>query len=199
MTWDVTTGETLFESRRLRFRRVTEADAAGPYRLWMNDATVTRYLEARGRAYSESDLRAYVKRIAANPDALFMAIVAKDDGMHIGNIKLEPIIRRHRRAEMGIVIGVGDRRGRGLGAEAIAATVEYAFNDLGLCRITAGVYAPNLASLKAFLRAGFREEGRRPFHWRLDDRWADDILLGRVRPDLEAMFNRQSAEQHRGC
>lgn len=38
---------------------------------------------------------------------------------------------------------------------------QWAFDDLGLKKLTAGAYAENVGSIKAFERAGFEIEGRR--------------------------------------
>jgi RimJ/RimL family protein N-acetyltransferase len=51
---------------------------------------------------------------------------------------------------------------------------------LGIRKLTAGCYASNIGSAKAFLRAGFHIEARRPAHFILDGRPEDLVLLARL-------------------
>ncbi|MBY0431841.1 MAG: GNAT family N-acetyltransferase [Rhodospirillales bacterium] len=110
---------------------------------------------------------------------LRLRTLTPDDGRHVGNIKLGPINRHHRRGDIGLLIGERDQWGRGLAAEAIAAMTAYAFAELGLNKVVAGCYAANEGSRRAFLKAGFAEVARRPRprHWLSDGVWQDDVVL----------------------
>ena len=68
---------------------------------------------------------------------------------------------RHGTAEFGLLIGEPDARNRGYGTEATRLVADYAFNALGLHSVMLRVYAYNLAGLRAYAKAGFREFGRR--------------------------------------
>lgn len=46
-----------------------------------------------------------------------------------------------------------------MGREALLALVRYAFDDLGLSRVSAEVYANNVRSLRMLETAGFEREG----------------------------------------
>ena len=60
---------------------------------------------------------------------------------------------------------------------------EYAFTQLSIAKLTAGCYADNEGSRRAFLKAGFSEEGRRIAQWIVDGRRQDGVLLGKVNPN----------------
>lgn len=175
-------GIYLFKSGRLGFRPLGETDAGPHYVAWMNDPAVVRFLEARHQRQSAEDVRAFVARQAARDDTLFLGVFLLADGRHIGNVKLAPIVRRHARAEMGILIGARDCWGRGYGAEAISAVAAHAFSELGIGKITAGCYGSNLASKSAFAKAGFATEGVRPAQYDLNGAWDDEIVMGLLRP-----------------
>ena len=57
--------------------------------------------------------------------------------------------------------GMSEFRGSGMMGEALRATVELAFGELGLHRLEANVQPANTASLALLRRAGFRKEGFR--------------------------------------
>lgn len=63
-------------------------------------------------------------------------ITLKENGKHIGNIKIDPISKRHGTGEYGILIGDRNTWGKGYAAEATIGILKYCFQELGLRRIT---------------------------------------------------------------
>src|SRR5687767_4158884 len=99
------------DAQRVYLRELEPEDALGPYLEWMRDPAVTRYLEARFAEHDEASLRRYVADQTADPATLLLAIVLTDGDRHIGNVKLGPIDRNHRSADVGILIGERDSWG----------------------------------------------------------------------------------------
>lgn len=155
----------------------------GPYFDWMQDSDVLRYLEARFSDRTREGLRSYVEACIRSPSQYLFAIRLLEDDRHVGNIKLQ-VDPRHRRGDIGILVGESALRGRGIGTSAIRALCRYGFGALDLDKVTAGCYAPNLASTKAFQRAGFTEEAIRPSHFLCDGQRVDGIFLGLLRNDV---------------
>lgn len=173
----------LVMGERIYLREVRLADVTETYHRWMNDPEVTQYTESRFFPNSMETLREYVSRFSNDRQNLFLAIVLKKDDRHIGNIKLGSINWIHRFADIGIIIGEKDCWGQGYATEAIRVLTDYAFRVLNLHRIVAGCYANNVGSVKAFLRAGWQQEGVRKRQYFSDDGYVDEILLGIERPD----------------
>jgi RimJ/RimL family protein N-acetyltransferase len=171
------------EGERIYLRGVCLSDAGEHYCRWMNDDRVTRYLESRFYPHSVKRIASYISQVNESSDSVFLAIVVKDKNIHIGNIKVGSINWIHRYADVGIVIGERDFWGQGLATEAIKLVVGYAFNKLNLRRLEAGCYANNPASIRAFQKAGFVEEGRlrQRYFWR--GQYVDRVCLGIVRED----------------
>src|SRR5262249_14356527 len=137
------------------------SDARGGYAAWMRDPEVTRYLEVRFDPPDAARLETFIATMNASADNLLLGLFPRSAPQrHIGNIKLGPIDRRHKVAALGIAIGERDFWGRGLATQAVAAVSDHALAALGLERVEAGFYADNVASQRAYLRAGFVEEGR---------------------------------------
>ncbi len=169
------------ESTRLRLRALTPADVTDRYVSWLGDVEVTRYLEVRFTEQTVASVSAYVQQMNASPDDLLLGIFLKDAGDHIGNIKLGAVDRNHGRAEVGIVIGDRASWGKGFATEAIAALTGHAFEALDLHKVSCGLYEANEASRRAFLKAGWFEEGRRRQHWSCDGAWLDDVQMACIR------------------
>ena len=169
--------------KRIGLRDVRPADVNEAYYRWMNEFETTRYLESRFYPNSLESIRQFVQSKVGDPNNVFLAIVRKDNDQHIGNIKLGPIHWIHRYAEIGLLIGEKSCWGQGYASEAIRLVTTYAFERLNLHKVTAGCYADNQGSEKAFLKAGFALEGVRRSHHFCDGAYVDLVLLGRVRPD----------------
>ena len=118
---------------------------------------------------------------ACRDDADMLLLGVRDVvlGRHVGNIKLGPVLRHHGLAEVGILLGDRDARGRGVGTEAITLAASIARDRLGVRKLTAGCYASNIGSSRAFAKAGFAVEGRREAHFILDGHPEDLILMAR--------------------
>jgi RimJ/RimL family protein N-acetyltransferase len=165
---------------RLILRNLMPEDATGAYLRWMNDPEVTRYLESRFRSFSREDLADFIKQCNADPSVLLYGICLREDGRHVGNIKIGPLDSHHRIGDVGIALGDPAVWGRGYAREAIVALVVHGFGRLGLHKITAGIYASNVGSRRAFLAAGFVEEGLRKDHYWFEGRWEDAVLMGKL-------------------
>lgn len=150
-------------------RCLSEDDVTETYLEWMNDHRVTQYLEARFQQHTMESLRRYV---AMNRLSAILA-----NGVHVGNIKLD-IDEHHNRGEIGLFIAP-EHWGKGYATWAIKFETEFAFH-IGLHKVTAGAYAGNVGSIRAFEKAGFTREGVLKDHWLIDGEYQDGILLGKV-------------------
>lgn len=158
-------------------RRLRERDVTPDYVRWMNDPVTNRFLESRLQEQTLESVREFVRsRQDSHQDYLFGIFIEGSD-VHAGNIKIGPISAYHRRADVGLLIGEERFRGKGFAQHAIRLAMRFAFNELGLNKLTAGMYAPNEASFRAFTRAGWTLAGRlRRQSW-LDDRFVDSLLV----------------------
>lgn len=59
---------------------------------------------------------------------------------------------------------------------------DWAFAELGLYKLTAGAYANNIGSIRAFIRAGFEIEAVRRRHYRSGEEMVDGVLLAMFSP-----------------
>lgn len=154
------------------------------YEAWMNDPLVLRYLEARAESHTHDSLLSYVEAMRSSDTSWLFGIFLRQGGDHIGNAKLGPFSRLHNTATLGLVLGRRDHWGRGYATEAIRAVVSWAFDELELDKVTAGAYAANTGSVRAFQRAGFAIEGIQRQQARLDDGTRDDVvIMGRLKTD----------------
>ena len=154
------------EGPRIILRPLTLDDVSGRYVSWLNDPEVNKYLETRFQEQTIETIREYVRAMHAAADVLFPAIILKNGGNHIGNIKLGPVIEEHRRGEISFFIGEKDYWGKGFATEAVRLLTDYALDKLGLNKVTAGCYSNNLGSQRVFEKLRYVIEGRFQRHYR---------------------------------
>lgn len=159
---------------------LAEEDVSDAYVGWLNDPAIARFLESRFADHDRASTRAFVAAQRADPGVLFLGIRSEALDRHVGNIKLGPLNRTHGTGDIGIMIGERDAWGRGIATRAIRLVCAIARDELGLRKTTAGCYASNVGSERAFERAGFVIEGRRTAQFLLDDEPEDLVLMGRV-------------------
>jgi RimJ/RimL family protein N-acetyltransferase len=146
---------------------------------WLNDELVNRYLESRFALATLESTRQFVAAALANEASLFCGIRLRATNRHVGNIKLAPIDWHHGLGEIGIMIGERTVWGTGVATTAINIMCTIAKEELQLRKLTAGCYASNAGSVRAFVKAGFIVEGTRKQHFLCADRTEDLTLLAR--------------------
>jgi len=178
----------------VKLEPLAQSDVGDRYLAWMRDPEVTRYLEARFSTPTKESLVAFVRRsLQDDTDKLFRICVEDDcisqyardfqgveSGLHVGNLRIHQISKQHGTAEVGLIIGEARFRGCGLGRAALKAAEALCISDLGIRKLTAGCYASNHASRRAFGAAGYREVGTRIDQYCTADGFEDQVLMERL-------------------
>ena len=146
---------------------------------WLNDPEVNRFLESRFAPQDHQRCIQFAEWALKSSDNILFGIRSCELNRHVGNIKLGPILRPHGLAEIGIMIGDQAAWGKGVGRSAIQCVSNIAAHDLGLRKLTAGCYAANAGSVKAFTKAGFNVEAVRRGHFILDGKPEDAVLMAK--------------------
>ena len=132
------------------------------YTRWFNDFRTLRTLGAMPVPLTlEQEEKWYERAITRGNTDIAFTIYEKATALPIGNIGLHEIDRRNRTALFGITIGEPDARGKGYGTEATQLMLDFAFTVQGLHNVMLHVHVYNLAGIRAYTKAGFKEFGRR--------------------------------------
>ncbi|MBX6342472.1 MAG: GNAT family N-acetyltransferase, partial [Thermomicrobiaceae bacterium] len=142
-------------------------DLVPTYQRWFNDFGTFRTLGAPPRPLTLDEQTAqYAALASGGASHASFTIYERATGRPIGTTALVDIDHRDGSAELVLIIGEVEARGRGYGTETTRLVLDYAFAALGLRRVALKVYAYNLAGIRAYQKAGFREVGRRrQGHW----------------------------------
>lgn len=145
-----------------------------------NNRKVWRNLRDRfPHPYAEADADAWLSRACAEAPATNFAIeVNREAAGGVGLVLGTDVARRS--AEIGFWLGE-PFWGRGIATAAVAAVTALAFERFDLCRLFAGVFEWNPASMRVLEKAGYTREGvlrRAVFK---DGRQIDQVLYAIVR------------------
>lgn len=174
---------------RIELRALMEADCAGPYVNWLNDAEVSRYNSHHFFPYRYEDALAYVRHAEQSPTDLVLAIVQRLDRQHVGNISLQNIDLVNRSAEFAVLIGERDCWGKGYSKEAARLLLDHAFLSLNLHRVYCGTAHDNIAMQRLALFLGMKEEGRRREALFKRNQYLDVFEFGVLKPDYMRRFH----------
>lgn len=168
---------TVLETERLELQPITEADTAEIFPL-MDEPEVMAFWDLP--ELDDPDLiaemvRGQVAEMVAGR-AIHWSIRAIADRAFVGCCDLSEIDRRHKRAEVGFILGRG-AWSEGYALEAIQAVVAYAASS-GLRKLTARTHLGERRSETVLEQLGFKEEGLVRGHPLRDRQRRDCRLFG---------------------
>ena len=173
------------------------------YQRWLNDFGTLRTLGAipPGPMTLEAET-AWYEHASSGQGGPHFTIYERPTGRPIGTTGLRDIDDRHGTASFGILIGEPDARGRGRGTETTRLVLDYAFTALGLHNVMLTCFEFNLAGHRAYLKAGFREIGRRRQCRRMGGRLWDEVYMDCLATDftspvLAPIFAPDAPRDHR--
>ena len=145
----------IIKTPNFTLRTLDTNDNLDLYLSWMRDVTNNEFILTCRKNYSLEDLRLFIERNNSLPDAMLLGIFEDKTKKHIGNIKYSNINQITKSAEMGILIGQTEWRGKNVGQEVILWSIKWLQDQFGIKKVTLGVDLNNLAAIKLYYRLGF--------------------------------------------
>jgi RimJ/RimL family protein N-acetyltransferase len=174
------------------YLRAFEPDDYRKINTWRRNEDV--YLLTTGNRYfvsAEKDRQWVLDKISNIDTEIYLAICLVSDDLLIGYVSLSNIDYRNRRAEWsGILIGETEHRGHGYATEAAYLLLAYAFEELGMHRVSGSWLAENTVSLFLGKMTGFRHEGTLRDYVYKNGRHHDVVVMSMLRPEFEEFRKR---------
>lgn len=172
-------------SADIRLRTIELSDCTDTYLHWLEDEQVNRFLETRWEEQSIPKITDFVDSMRNSSHSYLFAILVMPEGRHIGNIKLGPIHPHYSHADISYFIGDRSCWGKGYATQAIKLITEWAFSDLNLHKVQAGVFDENLGSIKALQKAGFVQEAcyKEALISPVSGKYCDHLFFGKINPN----------------
>lgn len=169
----------ILEGFQFRLRPFREEQVSDRYIGWLNDPEVTRFLEIRFVRQNNATASSYVRSFYSGVEKYMWGIYPNHHEEMIGTITLHHVNLIHGTAEVGLLIGEKCYWGKDASTEAMNLLAQFAFETIGLRRLTGGTYATNHGMNFTFKRLGFRHEGTLRRAYLVDnDKYVDGYRWG---------------------
>lgn len=133
-------------------------------------------------SFTREQVGAHLAGLPGAEDRADFAITGPD-GAYLGEVVLNELEEDDRSMNYRIALVGPSLRGHGFGTEAGRAVVAWAFDVVGLHRISLEVYAFNPAAQRSYEKIGFVVEGRAREVLRYGDEWIDAVTMSMLETD----------------
>ena len=177
----------LWEGEKVRLRAV-RPDDVNLFQKYAGDSELDRLAGETEYPYSaERERRRLEKELDEDKDDDDrMLVIETLSGKFAGTIQLYGTDRRHRTAEIGLVLDNRKAWGKGYGSEALRLLLRFVFHELGYEKVNLTVYEFNTRAIALYEHLGFQHEARLRSQIYADGRRWDEIWMGMTRGDYEA-------------
>jgi ribosomal-protein-alanine N-acetyltransferase len=169
-------------------RGLDEKDLEGRYIEWLNDPEVCENNSHHVFPYYYDNAKKYIEKTYNSRTELVLALVLKENDLHIGNISLQSINFINQSAEFAILLGEKQFWGKGYSKEAAKLIIKHGFMELNLNRIYCGTTAENIGMQKLALFLGMTQEGCRREAQYKGGRFIDMLEYGVLKKEFFTKF-----------
>jgi RimJ/RimL family protein N-acetyltransferase len=177
----------VIEGDRVKLRPIRRDDLP-LMRRWASDPTLMRFWANPCPMVSERHFEEDLEGRFATFDTSGYFIIEDPDGAPIGRIEFERLSQRERSAEVMILIGDENVRGRGFGASAMVTLLRYLFHQRNLHRVWLTVLSWNDAAIRSYQNVGFVIEGTLREDKYFDGTAHDQFVMSMLRPEFDAKW-----------
>tara|TARA_B100001059_G_C17827661_1_gene582439 strand:- start:770 stop:1285 length:516 start_codon:yes stop_codon:yes gene_type:complete len=166
---------------KLRLKKLKISDVNLEYLSWMNDYEVTKFTEQKFKKHSLLDIKNFVKEKQISKKEFLYGIFIKENShlTHIGNIKIGPINKIHKTAEISYIIGNKKFWSKGLGTLSVKKMVILAKKKFKLKKLIAGCYQNNFGSIKVLKKNFFKKEAELKSQVVFETKRINKLIFGR--------------------
>ncbi|MDI6694127.1 MAG: GNAT family protein [Anaerolineales bacterium] len=178
----------LFRGELIRLAAMDAEKMSKAWEHWNRDALFRRLLDNEPPTlWSARKIQQWIEKELERGDQRFSFSIYPLEGERlIGFVELNVTNWQHGNAWVGIGIGNREDWGKGYGTDAMRLVLRYAFDELGLYRVTLGVFSYNQRAIRSYQKAGFVVEGRERGALSRDGERSDMLVMGILRPEWEA-------------
>jgi RimJ/RimL family protein N-acetyltransferase len=147
-----------------------------PYRIkWLNNKKANVFISDNNKKTNRAKQIKWFDDYEKNKNKKFFTIY--DEMKPIGFMGFSNIDKINKKAEIFIMIGDDNYRGRGYGKDSLKYLLDYGFKKLGMKKIYLGVYKENNSAISCYKSVGFKIEGVFKKDAFFNGRYHDSIMM----------------------
>jgi ribosomal-protein-alanine N-acetyltransferase len=167
-------------TERLLLKQITEKDIHELFRL-RSDKEVMKYIPREPAETIDDALQLlhHFDEVIHHNEKITWGIYSNETARLIGTIGYVNIYKNNFRAEIGYLLNP-QQQGKGLMSEALAATVDFGFNKLGLHSIEGIVHPDNVSSRQLLEKHLFIKEAHLKENQYFKGKFIDSVIYSRI-------------------
>nr|WP_221472831.1 GNAT family protein [Amycolatopsis umgeniensis] len=148
----------------------------------LRDPEVIRFTGTHAK-FTEERIHEFLASRPGLADRADYAVLRKEDRVYLGDVVLSDIDEDNRSGAFRIALTGPDVFGKGYGTEATKLLLDYAFDVVGLNRVSLEVFDFNPRARRVYEKAGFVREGlqREALWW--EGEWHDVVTMAVLKSD----------------
>ncbi len=174
----------MLESERIALV-VPEKEDAQVWYEWINDIETQAFITNFWNILHKETEEEYYETLRKNKSQKTFSIFVKDSGKIIGNISLFDINNISRNTTLGIMICDKEEQNKWYGTESMKLILKYAFEILGLHKVSLHYVDFNTRAGKVYEKVGFSEIGRQKEQRYIYGKYHDSVLMEIMRSEYE--------------
>ena len=167
---------------RIYLKKIDISEIDETFMSWFSDENLMKYYTNSKKEITKENIVNHILEGEYNKTSYTYGIYEILSDKCIGTIKIGPINNAHKISDLVALIGDKNYHNRGMATEAIKLGNEIAFNIHGIRKLFGGMYENNIASIKAYVNAGWIIEGKLRGHYFENGIPIDRILVGCFNP-----------------
>ena len=172
----------IYKGDRIYLKEINLNDLVQTVMEWFNDNELMKYYTNSRNKITKENLVASIEEGKRAGNLFTFGIYSNALNNLIGTIKIGPINLNHKISDLVVLIGDRNYLGKGLSVDAIRLGNQIAFEKFNIRKLYGGMYESNIASIKAYTRAGWIIEGRLKGFYVVDNKNEDRILVSCFNP-----------------
>jgi ribosomal-protein-alanine N-acetyltransferase len=172
----------IYKGDRIYLKEINLNDIDQTVMEWFNDTELMKYYTNSRNKITKENLVASIEEGKKAGNLFTFGIYSNELNNLIGTIKIGPINLNHKISDLVVLIGDRNYLGKGLSVDAISLGNQIAFEKFNIRKLYGGMYESNIASIKAYTRAGWIIEGRLKGFYVVDNKNEDRILVSCFNP-----------------
>jgi RimJ/RimL family protein N-acetyltransferase len=182
--------ENIYQGDKVRLVAVEPQKDSELFAAWQRDAEYARMLDSEPiRMWSTRQNKGWLEKQQKSEtfDGIEFMIRTLENDKTIGFIGLDGISWHNGNSWVGIGIGQRDYWDHGYGTDAMRILARYAFEELGLHRLTLNVFGYNTRAIHVYEKFGYQVEGRIPEALHREGKRWDMIFMGLLREEWQKL------------
>ncbi len=160
------------------------------YVRYLGDGEIAKTIPALSQPYTQETAQSWIRHrlmFLERAEVEICFVIRDPAGSLVGSVGVDDLVPgTTHNGELGVWLGAA-HRGHGIAREAVRAFIPYAFDTLGLDRITAHTLHFNAASIRVIGGVGFRLEGRLRRYTRTATGVHDTFVFGLLKEEWNAL------------